>query len=925
MRALTYRFKKSAKFALSLLAVLSISGIASSVPAKAHDARARNQVSLAEPKQNDGQKSSIEGDGSGTLLAMLPGGRQLGSCPLKHTDVKASVSGYVGRVSVKQTFQNTFKDKIEAVYTFPLPENAAVDEMTMKIGNRIIKGDIKKREEARQIYDNARAQGQVASLLDQERSNIFTQSVANIEPGAQVEIEIKYVDVLPYEAGSYTFNFPTVVGPRFIPGQAAIGHSGRGRANDTDAVPDASRITPPLAAKGERAGHDISIAIDIDAGLPIQSLKSDLHEIKSTQNGSKAHIELLDKNTIPNRDFVMHWAVAADKLQSGYLTHRDGKSGFFTIMMMPPKKVTADEVAPKEMVFLVDCSGSQSGSPLDKAKETLSYIVDHMNPQDTFQVVAFSDTQNQFAAHPQPASPEMKKRAKEFISSLQANGGTWMAPAVERVCAMPNDDHRLRIVTFMTDGYIGNDMEVLGLIKKYRGKSRWFSFGTGNSVNRFLIDGIAREGGGEADYVLLNSPQNVVGKKFYDRISSPVLTDVKVEFNGLEVKEVFPHDISDVWAEKPLYIKGRYLKPGAGTISLTGYAGGKPYKQDLKVIFPEKQSENEVIKPIWARAKVDRLMSEDWFGAQKGSVNREIKDEIVKTALDYHIMTQYTSFVAVEKRITKGGAAVTVDVPVEVPDGVSREMTAGDEENAVMQSRTNGKVYSKRAPRRSQANSYNGPIASNGGAGIGGGGGGGGTGAGYGASFGAVSAPSMPSPTPMSMPQAPSFSAGQLNTASISKSKAYSSPREIHIVDSRPMVKDFRQRTDAFKLSMPEPKTEAGKAATAEEKSDSENESFRTIANSKLSKSLINFFSAYHNGIIPKAEGITVTDGKINIKITLSSLDESVIKKLKSLGLEVLVRNQKEKSLVARIKIANIEQLCQYIEVLKVEPAQANK
>lgn len=902
MKASSTKFRRPIYLALSLLACTSMiaNPFDQSNGSKAF-AKAPTRLSMAGADSKSESKPAISGDGSGTLLAMLPGGKRLGQCPLKHTDVKASVAGYVARVNVKQTFHNPYKNKIEAIYTFPLPENAAVDEMTMKIGTRVIKGNIKKKEEAREIYEAARAAGQVASLLDQERPNIFTQSVANIEPGETVEIEIKYVDLLAYEAGSYSFNFPTVVGPRFIPGTQAIGKSGRGRLVDTDQVPDASKITPQVAPKGERAGHDISISVDINAGVPINSVESKLHEIQNQIQGSNAHINLTNKSTIPNRDFVLSWSVAADKLQSGYLTHHDKQGGFFTLMLLPPKKVTVNEVAPKEMVFLVDTSGSQSGAPLDKAKETLNYILDHMNPNDTFQIIAFSDGQTFFAPKPQLASTEMKQRAKKFISALDANGGTWMGPAVEKVCALPNDEHRLRIVTFMTDGYVGNDMEILGMIHKYRAKSRWFPFGTGNSVNRFLIDGIAKEGGGEAEYVLLNSPGNVVGKKFYDRIASPLLTDVKVEFNGLEVKEVFPKEVSDVWAEKPLYIKGRYLKPGAGTITLSGYAGGKPYSQILKVNFPENQVANEAIKPIWARAKVDRLMSEDWMGAQRGEINKELKEEVIKTALDYHIMTQYTSFVAVEqKRVSKGGTIQTVDVPVEMPDGVSRESTLDEADAGAAQMSAPSKTLT-RSKRRAQyapksayyamakASPMAGPMAppppmpS--------------------ASYGAPS-PS-PVPRPMMMAQT---GAGGGGGSGASLGGAYSSlPAPSTATSVRGMLMNKRAEKKEEESSK--------NIKPAEEKSDKGN-------NQNLSKIDALLTQLINGQKISNEKAIDVQNGKVLVKVKMSDLNQETLKKLKELGVEIVVSNISDKTIVGRIKIEKLEELSNLSSVLKIEPAR---
>jgi Ca-activated chloride channel family protein len=620
--------------------------------------------------------SNFQGTDSGALAVFTPTGKEIGKCPLKHTSVVANISGYVNRVTVKQVFENPFKEKIEAVYTFPLSETAAVDDMLMKVGNRTIHGTIKRREEAQQLYDAAKSKGQLASLLNQERPNIFSQNVANIRPGDQIEVVLSYVDLLPYEQGTYSFVFPTVVGPRFIPGNPN-GKQGQGRLPDTDQVPDASLITPVTAKKGERAGHDISIDVNINSGIAINNISSKLHEVAiNKKSANSAHISLVNKNTIPNKDFVLTYDVASDKLQSGYLTHGKNGAGYFTIMVMPPKKAKPEQIAPKEMIFLIDCSGSQHGAPLDKAKETLSYIVEHMNANDTFQIISFNDNVAMFADKPQLFSESMKKKAKQFINKLEANGGTWMAPAVEKACAIPADNHRLRIVTFMTDGYVGNDFEVVDIVKKLRGQSRWFPFGTGNGVNRLLIDNMAKEGGGEAEYVLLNSAHDEVGKKFYDRIASPVLTDIKVDFHGLPVKEVYPSHVSDVWAEKPLYIKGRYTGARKGIITISGYAAGKPYKQDISIDLPTNENDNSSLGSIWARAKVDRLMSEDWLGAQKNSINKELKEEIVKTALEHHIMSQYTSFVAIEDKVVKGdkGEPRTIAVPVEMPDGVSYDM-----------------------------------------------------------------------------------------------------------------------------------------------------------------------------------------------------------------------------------------------------------
>lgn len=597
---------------------------------------------------------------SGALDAMARDGRPLGGCPLEHTDVRATVSGFVARVVVTQRFASAFSEPVEAIYTFPLSERAAVDAMTMKVGDKVVQGQIQRREDARRTYEAAKANGQVAGLLDEERPNVFTQSIANLMPGERVEIRIEYVEPLAFEAGTFELVVPTVVGPRFSP----------------PGTKDADRVTPPIAAEGTRAGHDIAIAVEVDAGVPIHEIDAPLHEIDvALPAPSRARVALHDRAEIPNRDFVLRWTVSGDEVQSTFLTHRaDGGDGYVSLVLLPPRRVTAESAAPKEMVFVIDRSGSQMGAPLEKAKETLRYVLDHMNPNDTFQVIDFGTTSNALFAAPQKASAAMKREARAYIDALEANGGTMMAEAIERVCAMPADDNRLRIVTFMTDGYVGNDLEVLALVERLRGTSRWFPFGTGNSVNRFLIDGMARLGGGEAEYVLLDASGEEAGRKFYDRIASPVVTDVAVAWEGLDVVDVFPNRHADLWAERPLVIHARYRRAGTGQVVLKGFQQGRPYRQVLPVTLPEGEEESGPIASMWARAKVEDLLSQDLRAMQSGSFPKLLEEQIVRVALAHRLLTPFTSFVAVEDRIVnRRGESVTVRVPVEMPDGVRYE------------------------------------------------------------------------------------------------------------------------------------------------------------------------------------------------------------------------------------------------------------
>lgn len=622
---------------------------------------------------------------TGALDVIDATGRSLGKCPLKHTAVNAHISGYVSRVKVEQTFTNPYAETVEAVYTFPLSDTGAVDQMTMLVGGRTISGVIKTKEEARKTYEIARQQGRTASLLDQERANIFTQSVANIPPKGTVKIEIEYVEYLPYENGSYTFAFPMVVAPRYMPG-TTTGKEGTGWSPDTTQVPDASKISTPIVPENTRAGHDISLHVKLDAGIPIQTIESKLHKVEIKKAPNAADVTLSSSDSIPNRDFVLTWKVATERLQSGYLTHREGDTGYFSVMLMPPAKVVPSQISPRELNFIVDRSGSQQGLPLQKARETMLYILDRLNPNDTFQIISFSSETEKCFPKPMPVTQQNVSDAKKYVADLEANGGTEMKGAVEEATKAPAPEHRLRIFIPMTDGLIGNDKEIIGMVKRTRDVSRWFTFGTGNSVNRFLIDGMAKAGGGEPEYVLLNSSGEDVAKKFFDRISSPVLTDIKVEFKGIEVKEVQPRTFNDVWAQRPLYITGKYKKAGTGSVTVKGFSGGKPYSATMDLNFPAKDDENSVLPQVWARAKVEELtqiMNEEaphagFSRSDLSPLALETRDEIEKLGLQYHLLTDYTSFVAVDESGPKlDPSKKKLTVAGETPDGMSLNKVFG--------------------------------------------------------------------------------------------------------------------------------------------------------------------------------------------------------------------------------------------------------
>jgi Ca-activated chloride channel homolog len=614
----------------------------------------------------------------GSLSASSKSGQSLGLCPLVHTEVKAEITGAISRVTMRQQFQNPFSEPIEAVYTFPLPHNAAVDDMTIHAGNRTIRGIIKRREEAKEIYEAAKARGQMAGLLDQERPNIFTQQVANIMPGQGVDIVLSYVETLKYEKGGYSFIFPTVVGPRYIPG-VPVGKQGGGWAPDTTKVPDASRITPIVTPPGTRSGHDLSIEVRIDSGVPMSNIRSATHAISMPVHNSRtALVRLADIATIPNKDFILSYDVAGAKMEDGLVFHRMSGDGYFMLILQPPNIVRPEQVVPKELVFVLDTSGSMQGFPIEKAKETMMMALDGLYPHDTFNLITFSGNTRILFPQPVPATQENLELARQVLKGSYGSGGTEMMRAIRAALTPSDNQGHVRIVCFMTDGFVGNDMEIISEVQKHP-NARIFSFGIGSSVNRFLLDKIAEEGRGSAEYVGLEGDATAAAIRFHERIRNPLLTDITLEWSGTPVSDIYPRRIPDLFSAEPVVLCGRYSRGGSAMVRLRGVSGSTDYVRDIQIPLPEKEPQHFVLSKLWARSKIDALMAEDLGGVQRGTMRPELKEAIVNLGLAHGLMTQFTSFVAVEERISnEGGKPKTIQVPVEMPEGVSYRGVFGD-------------------------------------------------------------------------------------------------------------------------------------------------------------------------------------------------------------------------------------------------------
>ena len=829
-------------------------------------------LALAAPQESSSPTNAADAATQGALHVVDAKGQPKNLvCPLKHTDVKAEISGFLARVTVTQDFENPFKEKIEAIYTFPLPAAAAVDDMTMRVGERaVVRGRILRREQAQQVYQAARDAGQVASLLDQERPNVFTQSIANILPGERVTVTISYVETLKYEDGSYEFSFPMVVGPRYVPG-AATGKQGGGRLPDTDRVPDASRITPHVAPAGTRAGHDISINVALDAGVSIEEIKSASHQIEIERPvQSSALVRLKDGATIPNKDFILRYDVAGKRIEDALITHRTAdKGGFFTLILQPPDKIAEADITPREIVFVLDTSGSMSGFPVEKAKETMKLALDNLNPQDTFNLITFAGDTHILFPEPVAPTPENMQKAQAFLASRAGGGGTEMMKAIRAALAPTDSQAHLRVVCFMTDGYVGNDMEIISEVQKHP-QARVFSFGIGGSVNRFLLDKMAEYGRGEVEYVSLGDDGSAAAKRFYERVHNPLLTDISIDWSGLPVTDVYPQRIPDLFGAKPVILSGRYNAAARGKIQLRGKTRGRDFTREIAVEFPEAASRHDTLSTLWARARIDDLMGQDFNGMQQGNTRADLSETITQLGLEFRLLTQFTSFVAVEEMIVTdptSGQPRRIEVPVELPEGVNRAGALGDEDEVVTVSGTNAFARSI---------TFSGGVSS-----VGGGGGGAGN----------VKRREMKAQT--------------------RAAKSFPAPA------ATPSVP-----TAAEMLSV-----DRAEAIRMETKPLSPEEMKQHQLRAKLHPSLAAVVERVRKKITqPNAdESKFVRDGKAEVQVWLTDKSPETLAQLKQLGFEVILDPQSAKLIIGRIAIDKLSALAELKAVRYVAPQMANK
>lgn len=622
--------------------------------------------------------------GCGALMAELPDQGERVPVPLKHTAVQGSIDGYIATVDVTQQFHNPWESKIEAVYVFPLPEDAAVSEFVMTVGERRIRGVIREREKAEAIYRHARSQGLVASLLTQQRPNVFTQKVANLEPGRQIDISIRYVHPLRYDGGEYEFVFPMVVGPRYNPPHTVngIGAAAHGAVGSSGQQTEVTYLTPD-----QRSGHDISVALEICTGVRIETVTCASHAVECQEvSDSRTRVVLSGGSVIPNRDFVLRYRVAGSEIRTALMTQQDDHGQYFSLMVYPPADMTRVERSPMELVFVLDCSGSMQGRPLEQARAAVAGALRQLTPRDTFQIINFSSSSSQLGSAPVIADEQNLRKGLQYLNSLHGSGGTEMQLGLNAALDFPHDEGRFRLVTFLTDGFIGNEQEILETLARKLGASRIFSFGVGEAPNRFLLDRMAILGRGAVSYLSLNDEAADHIDHFFRQISHPALTDVVIDFGEMQVTDVYPTRLPDLFVGRPIVVMGRYTgKPSE--VRLNGLVGTRPVSvtvlpgatQDTGATEDARAASvtrHRGIAAVWARHRIaDLMMSATRAPELRAQVRRQVTD----TALNYGLMSDFTAFVAVDSLSqTTGAFGTTVVVPVPVPEGVRYDTTVSN-------------------------------------------------------------------------------------------------------------------------------------------------------------------------------------------------------------------------------------------------------
>lgn len=576
--------------------------------------------------------------------------------PLKKTDVSVNIEGIIASIHVTQSYSNEGTKPVNASYIFPASTKVTIHGMQMQIGNQIVTAKIKEKEEAKQEFEAAKSEGKSASMLSEERSNVFSMDVANIMPGDNVQIELDYTELITPSEGIYEFVFPTVVGPRYV-----------GPVIDDTGTRDEWTGTPYLS-EGTPPTDEYDIHVTISAGVPISSLTCSSHDINTEWNeNTTAHVSLANPaDYAGNRDFILDYKLTDTEIGTGLITGQYGEENFFMLMVQPPERVEVEEIPPREYIFVLDVSGSMSGFPLETAKKLINNLVSGLRETDTFNLILFSGTSYKMASRSVPATEENINKAVKLINGQKGAGGTELADALEDALHIPTEDDMARNIVIITDGYIYGESDVFKLVNDNLNQADFFSFGIGSAVNRYLIEGIASIGQGEPFIVTKENQADEIADKFRNYIQSPVLTDIQVSFDGFDVYDVEPAALPTLYAKKPIVLLGKWRGEATGTIQITGTTGNGTYTDSISAA-DAVTAENNAIAYLWARKRVERLTDYGRDGSDS-----QAQEEVTQIGLQYSMVTPYTSFIAVLDVVRNTDEEATdVNQPLPLPLEVS--------------------------------------------------------------------------------------------------------------------------------------------------------------------------------------------------------------------------------------------------------------
>ncbi|NOR37046.1 MAG: marine proteobacterial sortase target protein [Woeseiaceae bacterium] len=579
---------------------------------------------------------------AGSLLMRMSEGYE--TATLLNTDVSINVNGLVARVSVMQEFRNEGSEWVEGIYVFPLPGGAAVDHMRLYVGERFIEGEIREKEQARKEYEQAKQEGKKTSLVEQQRANLFTTSVANIGPGESVIVEIEYLEDVRYEDGTFSLRFPMTLTPRYIPGEATSDRQGSGWSPDTTLVDDASLITPPMV--GMSKSHKVSLQARINAGMPLEIIASRYHPVNVSESTGHYSVALANGQASMDHDFELLWRPVPSSAPRG-MAFAETVNGepYYLLLVMPPD--TAESSAarmPREMIFIVDTSGSMHGVSIEQARKALSRAIDGLQPGDLFNVIEFNSYPNPLFANSVPAGAVNISTARNFVSRLQANGGTEMRSALQLALRNPPSESYLRQIIFITDGAVGNEEGLFKLIEAKLGNARLFTVGIGSAPNSWFMRKAAETGRGTFTTI---SALHEVGEKMdrlFRKLEHPQVTNIDLQWPGGTRVDGYPAIVPDLYLGEPVSVRIRAssaFRP-SDTIRIVGDSVAGAWSADLSL---DVDAQSPGIAALWARARIADLLDKERRGADVA----ETRSAIVETALKHHLVSKHTSLIAVDK------------------------------------------------------------------------------------------------------------------------------------------------------------------------------------------------------------------------------------------------------------------------------------